>query len=283
VGRSILVVDDDPAMLKLVERVLTRAEWRVRSAGNGVEAVGLLAQEPADVVITDLDMPRMNGLALTQHLASHAPKTHVVILTARGSEQSAAECFRVGAADFVRKTDVRKRLLPAVRRLLADDEGPSVTTAPSRRRSGLATLHAGMPCQLSDVQLSILLRQVDRLNKWSELVTASTSIRNRRRHPRRTVCTLIDLVPVHEDGKTAAAERRQGICRDVSEGGCAVVHLRPSFEVSHVAVAMPQPAGPPLTLVARIVRERRVSSDVWELGLEFVQRVETDVHSATNK
>lgn len=277
--RSILVVDDDRSILKLVERILTRSEWRVRCAGDGIEAVGLLAQEPADVVVTDLDMPKMNGLALTQHLASHTPTTHVVILTARGSEQSAAECFRAGAADYVRKSEIRKRLLPAVRRLLAADD-LGAAAAPGRGRTGLLNLHTGFPCHLSDAQLTILLRQVDRLNKWSELVTASTSIRNRRRHARRTVCTLIDMVPVHEDGKAAAAERRQGICRDVSEGGCAVVHLRPALEGKHVALAMPQPTGTPLKLVARIVRERRVSSDVWELGLQFVQRVDGDKHAS---
>jgi CheY-like chemotaxis protein len=97
--KRILVVEDDASVRDYVAAALEGAgrELDVVGAANGREAVALLGAGPFDLVLTDLDMPVMNGVELVEHLRTHAPSVRIVVMS--GSSGSAAAGAEGGALD----------------------------------------------------------------------------------------------------------------------------------------------------------------------------------------
>jgi len=82
---SVLVVDDEPAVRQALVRVLESAGYAVRVAPNGVDAVAALREEPADIVITDIIMPQLNGVETIRTIARDHPQTRIVAISGGGS------------------------------------------------------------------------------------------------------------------------------------------------------------------------------------------------------
>jgi two-component system, OmpR family, response regulator MprA len=93
--RRILVVDDDPRSRKAVARLLAEEGYEANVAADGVEASGLLASWGPDLVVTDLDMPRLDGWGLVEEVRRRRPGTPVLVLSARADPgaETAAEGF----------------------------------------------------------------------------------------------------------------------------------------------------------------------------------------------
>ena len=100
---SILVVEDDEGMRGLLSQILEEAGYRVLVAADGKRAVTLLGGEDVRVVVTDLKMPKMDGMALLGWVQAHRPEIPVVVLTAFGTVTGAVEAMRLGAFDFLTK------------------------------------------------------------------------------------------------------------------------------------------------------------------------------------
>src|SRR3954470_7678737 len=81
-SQTILVVEDEPASLRVLSYFLNEQGYQVLGARDGVEAMDLLDQFRFDLVVSDLKMPRMDGVALTRQLLSRVPITPVVLMTA---------------------------------------------------------------------------------------------------------------------------------------------------------------------------------------------------------
>ncbi len=99
--RRILVVDDDAEVRQLIDAALRDVGFEVSLAGSGEEALALIAAGDYDVVVTDLQMPGMNGLQVCERIVQIRPDVPVVILTARGTLDAAVGAIRAGAYDFV--------------------------------------------------------------------------------------------------------------------------------------------------------------------------------------
>lgn len=99
----VLLVDDDPELSWAVGRVLTRARCLVSVCGDGMEAVELLKSKTFDILITDVQMPRMNGLALIEWVAHHQPRMRVVVMTAFGSQSVQQIALNKGAILYLEK------------------------------------------------------------------------------------------------------------------------------------------------------------------------------------
>ena len=95
-ARKILVVDDDPVLLELLELRLATEGFEVRAAASGEQALGLLPAFRPDLVITDMKMDGMDGLALFEAVHRSAPALPVIILTAHGSIPDALTATRRG-------------------------------------------------------------------------------------------------------------------------------------------------------------------------------------------
>ena len=105
-GEKILCVDDDDSIRKLCSVYLTKRGYRVESAANGVDALTLIASKGApDVVITDVNMPLMNGLELVKRLREdrRTARTPIIVLSAAKQEQDILAGYSHGADDYVGK------------------------------------------------------------------------------------------------------------------------------------------------------------------------------------
>ncbi|HLL03684.1 MAG TPA: sigma-54 dependent transcriptional regulator [Myxococcaceae bacterium] len=156
--RSILVADDEPSIRHVLTLVLTEHGYEVRAVADGDEALRELAARSYDVLLTDVRMPKRDGLSLLrQAIASH-PELTVLVMSAYGSQEQALEAVGAGAYDYVqkpfkpeeivfvlRKAEERERLLRENKRL------KTAGTAPLERILG------------ESEGLRAVLRQVDRL------------------------------------------------------------------------------------------------------------------------
>jgi DNA-binding NtrC family response regulator len=100
---KILLVDDEPEILNLFSRVLAKKGYAVATASNGVEALHELEREQYPIVITDLKMPKMDGMELLKRVKREHPDTEVLIFTGFGSIESAVEAMKKGAFNYFTK------------------------------------------------------------------------------------------------------------------------------------------------------------------------------------
>jgi DNA-binding NtrC family response regulator len=115
---SILVVDDDALSLTALTDMLHRAGHDPVGAASGAQALELFQAGIFDAVITDLRMPRMDGLTLMRKLRTTAPSIPVVVVTAYGSVQTAVEAMKEGASDYVTKPFSTDEILATISRLV---------------------------------------------------------------------------------------------------------------------------------------------------------------------
>jgi two-component system chemotaxis sensor kinase CheA len=121
--RSILVVDDALTVRELQRSILQRAGFDVNVASDGVEALSLLADHTVDLVLTDIDMPRMDGFELTESIRALTALANlpVVILSSRASDDDKRRGMEVGAdASIVKSAFDEHALLSVVQRLLGE-------------------------------------------------------------------------------------------------------------------------------------------------------------------
>ena len=101
---TLLVVDDSLTDRRLVTGLLSRAlDCRITEAVSGDKALECMEALEPDLVLTDLQMPGMNGLELVKLLREEYPSVPVILMTAKGSESIAAEALKNGAASYVAK------------------------------------------------------------------------------------------------------------------------------------------------------------------------------------
>jgi two-component system, NtrC family, response regulator HydG len=141
----ILVADDEPKLGKLLAEALEADGHVVARAGGGREALARL-QEGVDVVVTDLRMPEVDGLAVLRAARALAPPPEVVLMTAYASAESAVEAMKAGAADYVTKPISMDELRLRVRRLAAQRE------AERRSESLLARLTPALVAESAAMQ-----------------------------------------------------------------------------------------------------------------------------------
>jgi two-component system chemotaxis response regulator CheY len=105
---DVLVVDDSAAIRKILQRVLRQTGMAIRSiheAGDGEEALAVMSQHSVNLVLSDINMPKMDGLQLLAALKAspHWRNIPVVMITTEGGETKVAEAVKLGAAGYVRK------------------------------------------------------------------------------------------------------------------------------------------------------------------------------------
>lgn len=125
-GEPILVVDDNPANLKLLRLLLSAESYAVRTAGDAGEALAVLREFTPRLILMDLQMPGMDGFELTRHLKRDAATQGIIVvaLTAYAMKGDEEKARAAGCDDYVSKP-IDTRTLPAlIARHLADPGGP---------------------------------------------------------------------------------------------------------------------------------------------------------------
>jgi len=115
---SILVVDDVPDTLEVLERCLTSAGYRVHTASGVVEAIEYLEKAPVDLVITDLRMPKISGMHLVRYLRENMKETEVMMITGYATVEGAVEAVKAGVEEYLPKPFTEDELTAAVQRVL---------------------------------------------------------------------------------------------------------------------------------------------------------------------
>jgi DNA-binding NtrC family response regulator len=116
VSLRVLVVDDDPGVRYTIREILESEGLAVDEAADGEEGLRKLEGGGHALVLTDLRMPRLDGMALLRAVAARSPAPRVVLITAHGSERQAVEAMKAGAFDYFRKPFEPEELLAVVRR-----------------------------------------------------------------------------------------------------------------------------------------------------------------------
>jgi two-component system response regulator MprA len=114
----VLVVDDEPAVRRALERALTLDNYSVRVAADGQEALDALATEPVDAVVLDIMMPRVDGLEVARRMRRAGDRTPILMLTARDAVDDRVEGLDVGADDYLVKPFALRELQARLRALL---------------------------------------------------------------------------------------------------------------------------------------------------------------------
>jgi two-component system NtrC family response regulator len=117
-SKTVLLIDDDESLRRVVEYNLREDGYRVLTAADGTSGLQAFQAEPVDLVLTDVRMPEMDGLNLLTRVKTMQPDLPVVVLTAHGTINSAVEAMKLGASDYLTKPFNREQLKAAVRKAL---------------------------------------------------------------------------------------------------------------------------------------------------------------------
>jgi chemosensory pili system protein ChpA (sensor histidine kinase/response regulator) len=129
--KLVILADDSISVRKFVGRMLEKAGYRVRLAGDGLEALEIALQSHCDLIITDLEMPRTNGYELMMHLRQ-TPETRdipVMVVTSRAGAKHRERALKEGATAFLTKPVQDEQLIAAVQEIIGAADGPALRMA----------------------------------------------------------------------------------------------------------------------------------------------------------
>ncbi len=122
-ARKVLVVDDCAVDRKLVGAILSRVDnWQVEFACDGAAAINAINELNPDIVVTDMQMPYFDGLELVKNIREFHPHIPVVLITSQGSEKTAVEALKCGAASYSPKSALQQDLVRTVAQVLQMSE-----------------------------------------------------------------------------------------------------------------------------------------------------------------
>jgi two-component system response regulator MprA len=190
---QILVVDDEPAVRRALERALRLENYDIELAADGREALDRLADRPADAVILDVMMPGIDGLEVCRRMRAAGDRTPILMLTARDAIDDRVQGLDVGADDYLVKPFALRELQARVRALL--------------RRSGDGD-GAAETLRFADLALDPVAHEVHRGDRLIELSkTEFTLLELFLQHPRQvlTRSTIFENVWGYDFGPTSNA------------------------------------------------------------------------------
>lgn len=114
---TLLIVDDDADIVRIVGTMLRGQPWRVLTAVSGEEALELVAQERPELVLLDLMMPRMSGIEVLREIRRRAPEVKTIMITAFGDVGTFLEATDLGACEYLNKPFDTPELLRTIRKV----------------------------------------------------------------------------------------------------------------------------------------------------------------------
>lgn len=166
----LLIVEDEPNLLDMVSDALALAGYETRGAQDGIQAAEALRNQHFDLVISDVNMPRMDGFQLVETIRRRGDDTPVIFLTARDERPDVTRGFRAGADDYITKPfgleELTLRVAAMLRRTLGSDDSHRLECGPIviNEDAHEVTIQ-GQPIELSPTEFRLLVYLVENKNK----------------------------------------------------------------------------------------------------------------------
>ncbi len=176
---TVLVVDDDQKLLKMLQRTLVYENLNVLTASNGEEALPIIDSQAPDLIIVDWMMPKMDGVTLVRHLRADRNKTMVLMLTARDAIENRVDGLQSGADDYLVKpfapAELVARVHALLRRIEPKPESQAVSYAditldPSTREARRGDLNLSLTVTEFNL-LHLLLRHPRQVLERAQILT----------------------------------------------------------------------------------------------------------------
>ncbi|WP_166819990.1 ATP-binding response regulator [Thalassoroseus pseudoceratinae] len=177
---DILIVDDSEFDREFAAEILmTAMDRRCVFAHNGVAALERIRERPFDLVVTDMQMPRMGGLELLRVLQQEFPQLPVIVVTSRGNEETAVEALQCGASSYIPKRQLRNRLAETVDEVLRSSQSNRMLESLlENRRSEEITLELQNNCDFVGGTVRLLVDGAEKFGivQGSEIVRVSVAL-----------------------------------------------------------------------------------------------------------
>jgi DNA-binding NtrC family response regulator len=121
-AKRILVVDDEENARIGLSRLLANEGFLVDAVSNGFEALNFLRQQEVNLIVTDINMPEMNGIAFLKELNKSFPKSNVIMITAYGGVESYIEAMNLGAFEYINKPVKIEELKSILKKIFKDTQ-----------------------------------------------------------------------------------------------------------------------------------------------------------------
>jgi len=119
---TVMIVEDDPAIRRLYSFLLTNSGYNVVEAEDGQAALEQFMADPCELIITDMNMPRMGGMDLVKELRAQNTDVHIIMVTAYGTPDTEKMAFRLGADEYIAKPFDFEELEGRVRAYFDDED-----------------------------------------------------------------------------------------------------------------------------------------------------------------
>lgn len=177
---DILIVDDSEFDREFAAEILmTEMDRRCIFAHDGLAALERVRSREFDLVVTDMQMPRMNGLELLRVLHKEFPKLPVIVVTSRGNEETAVEALQSGAASYIPKRQLSARLAETVDEVLRSSQSNRIREALlENRRSEEITLELQNNCDFIGGTVRLLVDSAEHFGivQGAEIVRVSVAL-----------------------------------------------------------------------------------------------------------
>ena len=130
-SHKVLIVDDDPEFRKAMGRMFEKSGYETKITGDGNEALEVLSNETFDLIISDLRMPKLDGVELMSEIRRKGLETPIIFLTAYGEVESYMDLMNLGAFEYVNKPIKGQEILDVAKRAIETHNISGQTTSPA--------------------------------------------------------------------------------------------------------------------------------------------------------
>jgi diguanylate cyclase (GGDEF)-like protein len=175
---KILVVDDDPVVLEVMKSIIASHGFALATATDGKQALTKLQSDTFSIIITDINMPIMDGMELLQYVNGHYPKIGVIVVTGLSEQYNYIDVINAGAIDYMTKPFENSELLAKLRRVIREQTlihelekrstSDSLTTLYNRRHFDTKIVDEAHRAVRQDYKIFLSLLDVDRFKGYND-------------------------------------------------------------------------------------------------------------------